>query len=239
MLGADSQAALKATRKTKGASGQYLVDLFHKKIRLVQRQHTGVRIGLRWTPGHVGVTGNERADEEAKKAAKGESSPNNQIPKSCQGKIPKSRAAEAQRQQKEAKKKATTLFSKLLRYQCMHEIDPTMPSAKFRKDTTNLSRGRAALLAQLRMGHAPLTKHLHRIGKSESPACPACLASNESVHHYLIACPAWAAQRRQMGSVIGRTAGSIRTLLSHPKVFEHLFQFINKTGRFKSVFGTL
>ncbi|KAF8156730.1 hypothetical protein B0H34DRAFT_658337, partial [Crassisporium funariophilum] len=30
------------------------------------------------------------------------------------------------------------------------------------------------ILFQLRTGHAPLAKHLHRIGKVDTPRCPCC-----------------------------------------------------------------
>ena len=55
MLGADNQAALKAMRRTKGASGQHLVDCFHEQVDLAQWRHPGARIVLRWTPGHMGM----------------------------------------------------------------------------------------------------------------------------------------------------------------------------------------
>src|SRR5882672_11310944 len=118
-------------------------------------------------------------------------------------------------------------------------MDPSMPSTKFRKDTTGLPRGRASLLIQLRTGHVPLARHLHRIGKAESPICPACRAHNETFHHYLLVCPVLASLRKAMESQLRWAARYIRTLLSNPKAFGPLFQFINSTNRFRSTFGVL
>jgi len=47
----------------------HLVDRFHKQVELAKRRHAGIEMVLRWTPGHVGIEENERADE-----AKGDSS---------------------------------------------------------------------------------------------------------------------------------------------------------------------
>ena len=111
--------------------------------------------------------------------------------------------------------------------------------AKLCKDMMGLPRGRASMLTQLRTGYIPLSKHLHRIRKAESPMCPACRTHNETDHHYLMACPAHAPQRRIMEEHLRCAARSIRTLLSNPKAFGPLFQFINSTEQFKSVFGVL
>ena len=62
-------------------------------------------------------------DKDAKKAVQGETSPENQLPR---GGIPKRRTVVVQQQMKEIKKKAAGLFAGSPRYQCIHEIDPTM-----------------------------------------------------------------------------------------------------------------
>ena len=67
--------ALKAIRRTKGTSGQHLVERFHEQMEKTMQWHSRARIGLRWTPSHSGMIGNECADEEAKKAAREGSSP--------------------------------------------------------------------------------------------------------------------------------------------------------------------
>ena len=67
-IGDDSHAAILMTRHNKGTPGQYLVDLFHEQMAAIEWKHAGIELELRWTPGHSGVIGNKRADEEAKKA---------------------------------------------------------------------------------------------------------------------------------------------------------------------------
>ena len=81
-LGVDSQAVLRAIRNRRAIPGQYLVESFHEQIDAVQRKHPGIT--LRWTPGHVGITGNKQADGEAKWAAKGESSEQRSFPPGVQ-----------------------------------------------------------------------------------------------------------------------------------------------------------
>ncbi|KAJ7655712.1 hypothetical protein DFH06DRAFT_903590, partial [Mycena polygramma] len=51
-------------------------------------------ITVRWAPGHIGIAGNERADEEAKKAAQGKDSSNlEEIPPELHGELPWSKSA--------------------------------------------------------------------------------------------------------------------------------------------------
>ena len=113
---------------------------------------------------------------------------------------------------------------------------PSTPLSKFRKTTDQLSRRQAALLIQLRTGHIPLHKHLHRIGKVKSPRCPACISDDESVHNYLLMCPAYAIQRRRTERALRRSTRSINTLLSNPKAFPHIFKFVSDTRRFQTTF---
>ncbi|KIK35074.1 hypothetical protein CY34DRAFT_96741 [Suillus luteus UH-Slu-Lm8-n1] len=46
--------------------------------------------------------------------------------------------------------------------------------------------------------HIPLNKHLHRIARVPSPMCPACEEKEESVHHFLLSCPAYTKHRAIM-----------------------------------------
>jgi hypothetical protein len=103
----------------------------------------------------------------------------------------------------------------------------------------SLPRKQASLLIQLRTGHAPLNKHLFNIKSTDSPICPVCEDAHETVHHFLLSCPAYERHRRHLFYTLNRGSRSLATLLSHPKATKHLFKFINKTGRFKSTLGDL
>ena len=92
---------------------------------------------------------------------------------------------------------------------------------------------------QLRTGHVPLQKHLHRIGKAKSAMCLACRLEVELVHHYLLMCPVYAGQRRQMERALRWAARSISMLLSNLKAFLHLFRYINDMCHFQITFGDL
>jgi len=135
VIGVDNQAAIRALEYTKGAPGQHLVDQLQDKIEEIHGKHRDEALEIWWTPGHEGIRENERADEEAKKAARGDSSPDDQLPLACRGQFKTSRSTARQTHTRKVKGDATTQFMKSLRYPCLQGIDPSTPSPKFHKGT--------------------------------------------------------------------------------------------------------
>jgi len=123
-------------------------------------------------------------------------------------------------------------------YQHIECIDSSLPSKTFLKLIVPLPHNQAALLIQLRTGHVPLAKHLHHIGKADSPICLCCREREETVEHYLIHCPAHSAARWTL-YIFGRDTRDRTKLLSKPKLMGPLFHFAAQTGWFCTVFGDL
>ncbi|KAE9384391.1 hypothetical protein BT96DRAFT_773189, partial [Gymnopus androsaceus JB14] len=87
-------------------------------------------------------------------------------------------------------------------------------------------------LTQLRIGHAPLQKHLYNINRVDSPLCPCCKRHPETVYHYLMECPAHRTRRDRMRRAIGRRSCTLSALLTTAETLKELFQFINDMRRF-------
>ncbi|KAF8591811.1 hypothetical protein K439DRAFT_1325962 [Ramaria rubella] len=117
-----------------------------------------------------------------------------------------------------------------------NEIDPSLPSNKFLKATSKLSCNYTSLLLQLRTCHIPLNKHLHCISKANSPFCPHCPSRHETVHHFLLMCPAYTPHRRELEKHLGRGAKSLQHLLLNPKTMSCLVSFIRSTERLRDFF---
>jgi len=121
--------------------------------------------------------------------------------------IPASRLAAWQEHMKALKAKAKELFEvspRCHRIQCIDQSTVT-------KIMSQLPRHQAALLVQFRVGHIPLQKYLHKVGKAESARCHADKPEDEMVHHFLLMCPAYTMQQNQLAATLQRAARSVGT----------------------------
>lgn len=181
----------------------------------------------------------ERADEEAKRAAQGESSDWERLPRCLLKPLPVSVSKVRQIGLARIQDAARAVWLASPRHAKLARIDPTMPSKKFTILVAALPRRHASLLFQLRTGHIPLQQHLRHLRKTDSSLCPSCSQQPESVRHYLLECPTYQPQRAALVQEIGQAAHSIGTLLSNPKATRPLFKFIHATGRFAATYGRL
>ena len=236
-LGVDNHSAIIATGSIKPMPSHYIWDALHKQLRATAKIHPGMDLLVKWTPGHADIEGNERADEEAKKAITEGSS--RRLPKFLRGMLPKSKSAMRQAYNARLHRTITKKWKKSLRYQRIANIDPALPSSSYRRLTNTLPRKHTAILTQLRSGHAPTAQHLHRLGKADSPICPCCNRHKETVDHLLLFCPAHRAARQAMVSAGGRDTTIKSKLLSKPTLMRHLFQYIARTNRWRTVYGDI
>ncbi|GLB41456.1 putative encoded by [Lyophyllum shimeji] len=194
VIGSDSQAVIKALCNQRPHPAHYLLDhvydaaekLHVKQDRIARatarraainsgsewtdRTRRVIDLQVHWTPGHVDFAPNERADEIAKEAARGASSPPNLLPPYLQRKpLPASIPALRQEHLTALRKTWRQRWERSPRFARINAIDPSLPSKKFLKLVEHLDRRRSALIAQLRTGHIPLNQHLFRIRRAESP----------------------------------------------------------------------
>jgi hypothetical protein len=127
----------------------------------------------------------------------------------------------------------------LPRFTKMKKTDPTAPLNKYIHLITNLPRKIASILSQLRTGHTLLAKHLHHIGKLDSPICPACQQKEETVQHFMLHCPAHQAARQILRNSTGGRDINITKLFTTAKTLPVLFRYIATTSCFHNTFGDL
>ena len=236
-LGVDSQAAIVAMSKIKLAPSHYIWDAFHRHLRAATTAHPDMDLLLRWTPGHMDIDDNEMADFHAKSAIL--EGPSGALPKFLQRRLPKSQSALKQARNARLQKAAAARWRKSPRYARLANIDSTLPSPSYLKLIANLPRKHAAILFQLRTRHAPLAKHLFRLQKAESPACPSCHMHDDTVDHFLLFCPAHDQVRRLMLHEGGPDTQHKSRLLSQARMLPHLFRFIARSGCMRAVYRDL
>lgn len=113
-------------------------------------------------------------DEEAKKAVTEGSSHINGLPNFLKENLPHSKAAKNQAYNEKLKKRAQKEWTASPRHTHMKRLFPTAPTKKYLTLVKDLPHKHTSILTQLCTTHAPLTKHLHSIGKADSSICPNC-----------------------------------------------------------------
>jgi len=121
----------------------------------------------------------------------------------------------------------------------MKKTDPTTPSNKYINIVTMLPRKLASILSQLRTGCTPLAKYLHHISKTNSPICPACQQSEQTIQHFILHCLVHQIARQTLQNSMGGRDIDIMRLLTLPKTLCALFKYITEMGHFHNTFRDL
>jgi ribonuclease HI len=239
-IGADNTSTLHNAMSQQPRSAHYLTDEMHNLFEAATRRGpANRRIKMTWTPGHVGINGNERADEEAKKAAGGEHSAASNLPLLLRKPLPISRSATRKSYKAKTKKILESRLQRSKQMEKIHNVDPLFNPARYEKMTIALPRRNKSILVQLRSGHIGLAKHLHRIKKAASPICQGCKTRTETVSHYLLHCTKYRRQRLKLRQELGWKASEIRYLLTVKEALPALFRYIAATRRFSKTHGNL
>ena len=206
--------------------------MVHQQYRTLKKKHKRARITIHWTPGHSNVTGNKKADKQAKQAVKGETSSPEELLAYLRKPLLISKAAVRRGFSKKLTAAVNQCCKTSPRYRKLARIDPSLSITHFQKTVKDMLKHQTAMLVQLRMGHIALNVHLNRIGKMDSPTCPCCRRANEAVENFIMFCQAHAEAQRALGWVASRDAHSLKKLLSNPGTIPHLLDFVMATGRF-------
>ena len=234
-IGIDNQAAIKALSSKFSKPGQYLAaEAFKLAAKLRKSKGKKYSLTLRWTAGHTGIPGNEEADEEAKKAAEGMSSDEQQLPKLLRKTLKRSKSAAIQKEGDVRMERWRREWRESTRADKFKHIDSSLPSRRFIKliSNTKITRADASKMFQLRTGHIPLNAYLFRFKKKENPKCPACGARKEMPQHFLLECPAYAYERRKLGPKKGEMERKFAEIISSGRSIVALAHYMKATGRF-------
>lgn len=263
IIGLDNQAAIKALTNQTSKPSHYLLDQIHDASERLQQQQDKLRnseeitlariqgrkrplkkrgvcdLQIHWVPGHMDFEPNELADEHAKDAAKGISSPSRKLPESLKQPLPSSTSALRQGSKTTLQRRWTRRWKTSPRYNHIHSIDKSAPSKKWLKLVNSLSRKQSSIIVQLRTGRIGLNKHLHRIKKSDTPNCPHCPNIIEDIRHFLFTCPHYRRERHALQRELRRRSQDISYLLSSPIATLPLLKYVHATGRLKKTFGEI
>ncbi|CUA71932.1 hypothetical protein RSOLAG22IIIB_09945 [Rhizoctonia solani] len=207
-----------------------------KKTPSLHKGSGGTEVKLRWCPGHVGIEGNEKADREAGRAAQGQLYPPELIPQFLESYQPPLNPLTRRRKVKEMSRTAAIKYWEAseagekyrLRY-------PTLSPRHFLAHTHQLPRSRATLLFRLVTGHIQLQAHLYRLQLVDSPHCKHCQIESETVSHFLLKCPRFAAERHTHLTSHGHDFLHLSFLLFATCALDPLFDFIKATGRLRDL----
>lgn len=223
----------------KPCPGHYIFYAFYNSITALLKEHTSIKIKIKWVLGYKGVEGNEKADEQAKKVITEGSSDPDKLLKIFRKKLPYSKLAMPKAFGEKLKGRAQKAWMASQCYDRIKKTDLMIPMNKYLKLITLLPRKLASILSQLRTGHAPLAKHSHHIEKIDSPTCPACQQTDETIQHFMLHYPAHNAARQVLQNDMGGRDINITKLLTTPETLHTLFKYVADTGRWHNTFSKL
>lgn len=239
-IGTNNHAALEAYNTNLRNPAHHAAREALRLGNMLQKRTKGKQyaLTLRWTAGHVGIPGNELADVEAKRAARGHTSDKSSLPPLLRRTLTINPSAILSKSTAELKRKWNASWKHSHRSKKIAKIDSKTPSAHFLRviSNANISRRSASLVTQILTEHIPLNEYLYRFKLVDSPRCPACGFGPESVKHFLLDCPIYAHERWILGKWCRKRnkALTLENLLDNGEAIIPLTNFIHASLRFTS-----
>ena len=221
----DSRAGIAALKKYSPKHHSNIINQIKEKIEQLNTEDFDLTI--QWIPSHVGVPGNEMADQLAREAhTKGVTN----FPLEISEIIRKVRKRLIIKWQQQYDTQKDTLH--------LGQIKGTIASWPW---ASVKSRKHETTLAKLRLGHIALNQYLARFRMRDDPNCPTCLVP-EDVHHFILNCSLFTNQRavlkRELASLNVINADLCTILGGAPyseekqrKIIEVTCKFLTSTGK--------
>ncbi|KAF5322573.1 hypothetical protein D9619_001116 [Psilocybe cf. subviscida] len=229
----DNQSVIKTLDNTRPGPAQHITDAFQTIAESTRTKGPRIKkFDIKWISAHSEVARNERVDEEAKAAAAGSTSPEDNLPEKLQQPLPYSKSALVQAAKAEAKQKWKEKWQKSDRRPRLEEIDEEFPCKTYMRVCRLLPRHQASRLIQLRTGHIPLNDYLHKRKLAQTNKCKKCRSGQrETLQHFLFECPAYRKQRVIMDRAHKDARHNLKSILKDVRYTTAVLQYIDQTGR--------
>ena len=185
----DSRSGIEALNKSTPKYQSHRIDTIKKKAQDL-RAEANIEITIQWIPSHVGIEGNEEADETAKRAHEN--------------------LQEVPIELDPSEVKFITKVAQHNRWQLVYDtkkqdlhIGDIKPVIEKWPWTNTQSRQINTAMTRLRLGHSGLNQHLHRFNMAESQDCNTC-GVPETVAHFLTTCTTYAVPRARLMTTLNK-----------------------------------
>jgi hypothetical protein len=185
---------------------------------------------IEWVPGHVGIDGNEKADQAAKSAAIEKINPVEHpttLKSARANEIHQAIEQEQQEQCVNGNKTAAHVQNITKRNMTKRNPKRTTSSTRIYQQLSN--RKHIACIARLRTGHCSLNTYLKRFNIVDDAICPGCGDAKETVHHFLMVCPKYERKRDRMRREVGIGGMNMEKLLGDSRRIKDTVDFIVST----------
>ncbi|TFK22069.1 hypothetical protein FA15DRAFT_596733 [Coprinopsis marcescibilis] len=213
LIAVDSRSTLEALERTTTGTGEYLLETIRRECAAaIRRTHHRLELEFRWVAGHEGVEGNERVDEEAKAAAKGEHV-HKWVTRHIGNPLPISKSAVRTGNRTKMEGWLRKAYEGSKRSDRMVAVGLTLGRAVFVDNTNHLTRRQTSFLIQMGTGHVGLKAYLFWVGKAGTARCGGCREEAETVTHFFFRCRKFVEARRIMRQEVGRRGEELRAIL--------------------------